>query len=74
MAIDTALACSYRGVPILRVYGWKPPAISLGFHQRLNDLDLEKCSRDGIDVVYRPTGGRAGEKAPLQSGLTRGCA
>jgi lipoate-protein ligase A len=59
MAIDTALACAYRGVPVLRVYGWKPPAISLGHHQRLHDLDLDRCSRDGIDVVYRPTGGRA---------------
>ncbi len=59
MAIDMALARRFQGMPVLRVYGWKPPAISLGFHQRLNDLDLEKCRRDGIDVVYRPTGGRA---------------
>jgi lipoate-protein ligase A len=44
---------------VLRVYGWKPPAISLGWHQKFEDIDLEKCSREGIDVVRRPTGGRA---------------
>ncbi len=59
MAIDLALTESYRGTPTLRVYGWKPPAISLGFHQSLLDLDLTRCAEDGIDVVYRPTGGRA---------------
>jgi lipoate-protein ligase A len=45
--------------PILRLYGWRPPAISLGFHQSPDDLDLEKCKNDGLDVVMRPTGGRA---------------
>lgn len=59
MAIDAALASAHDGVPVLRVYGWNPPAISLGHHQRLGDLDLDKCRHDGIDVVYRPTGGRA---------------
>lgn len=59
MAVDEALARCHDGVPVLRVYGWHPPAISLGHHQHLSDLDLEKCRRDGVDVVYRPTGGRA---------------
>mgnify|MGYP001212046358 FL=1 len=59
MAVDTALAHCYKGSPVLRLYGWRPPAISLGFHQRLQELDLAKCRHDGIDVVYRPTGGRA---------------
>lgn len=59
MAVDLALARCHAGVPVLRLYGWKPPAISLGFHQRLSDLDLDKCQRANIDVVYRPTGGRA---------------
>ncbi len=44
---------------VVRVYGWKPPAISLGWHQNMEDIDLEKCSREGIDVVRRSTGGRA---------------
>lgn len=42
----------------LRVYGWNPPCISLGYHQSLEALDLDKTRREGIDVVRRPTGGR----------------
>lgn len=49
------------GMPTcLRLYTWSPPAISLGSMQdaaRL--LDLEACRAAGIDVVQRPTGGRA---------------
>ena len=48
-----------RGLPTVRVYGWKPWAISIGQHQRLSDIDLNRCKDDGIDVVRRPTGGRA---------------
>jgi len=43
----------------VRVYGWQPPAISIGWHQSLEEIDLKKCSQAGIDVVRRPTGGRA---------------
>jgi len=45
--------------PTLRVYQWSRPTISLGYHQSEKDIDLLRCSQDGIDVVYRPTGGRA---------------
>lgn len=45
--------------PLLRLYGWRPWAISLGHHQSTGDLDLQRCAHDGIDVVRRPTGGRA---------------
>jgi lipoate-protein ligase A len=44
---------------VVRVYGWSPPAISLGWHQNIEEIDVEACSRDGVDVVRRPTGGRA---------------
>jgi len=44
---------------VVRFYGWWPPAISLGWHQNIKEIDLAKCSREGIDVVRRPTGGRA---------------
>ena len=57
MAIDRFLA--NQGQPCLRVYGWHPPAISLGFHQPIEQVDLVKCHQDNIDVVLRPTGGRA---------------
>lgn len=45
--------------PTLRVYGWKPWAISLGHHQSESDIDARKCGEYGFDIVRRPTGGRA---------------
>jgi len=45
--------------PLLRLYRWQPWAISLGHHQSLEDLDSSRCAADGIDIVRRPTGGRA---------------
>lgn len=48
-----------HGKPTLRVYGWNPPAISLGYNQNIEDIDLKKCHTEGIDIVRRPTGGRA---------------
>jgi len=62
MAIDEVLATRIvpeQKAPIFRVYGWRPYTISLGYGQNLNDLNLQKCRHDGIDVVRRPTGGRA---------------
>ena len=44
---------------IVRVYGWDPPCISLGFHQDLRRVNVEKCREIGVDLVRRPTGGRA---------------
>ncbi len=46
--------------PVFRVYGWNPPAVSVGRFQDPGDfLDLETCRRKGIDVVRRITGGGA---------------
>jgi lipoyl(octanoyl) transferase len=45
--------------PMLRLYSWKPHAVSLGAHQRLSDIDEEACQRHGYAIVRRPTGGRA---------------
>jgi lipoyl(octanoyl) transferase len=45
--------------PLLRLYGWQPWAISLGFHQSPDDLNIRRCLAEGIDIVRRPTGGRA---------------
>ncbi len=42
-----------------RIYRWKPYCISLGANQSFDDIDLEKTKLAGIDVVKRPTGGRA---------------
>jgi len=62
MYYDEILAsslCEGTGFPTLRLYTWEPWAISLGRNQAMNDIDCERCRLDGIDVVRRPTGGRA---------------
>lgn len=48
-----------KAKPMLRFYGWKPWAISLGANQRETDFDPAKCNEIGIDIVRRATGGRA---------------
>ena len=63
MAMDEAILSSImKGVslPAVRLYRWKPAAISLGYSQKASlVLDLEKCTKDNIDVTRRQTGGRA---------------
>lgn len=45
--------------PTLRFYGWKPPAISIGYNQSMDDFDVGRISAAGLNIVRRPTGGRA---------------
>jgi lipoate-protein ligase A len=62
MAFDEMLAralCEGAGSPVLRLYRWKPWAISLGYNQGTDSLNAAACAREGIEVVRRPTGGRA---------------
>jgi lipoate-protein ligase A len=62
MELDVELAMSLREsgrTGTLRFYRWQPFAISLGMHQDEAEVDREKVKRDGIDLVRRPTGGRA---------------
>lgn len=60
MAIDEALIENIGEVPVLRIYGWRPAAVSIGYFQSIKDeVDLEKCSEIGVDVVRRLTGGGA---------------
>lgn len=60
MAADEGLAKSIASAtPILRVYRWQPFAISIGYNQNPAEIDFERCLRDGVEVVRRPTGGRA---------------
>ncbi len=56
MAIDEALLQS--NLPVLRFYQWKPSALSLGYFQDINDIDLKECKKRNIDVVRRITGGK----------------
>lgn len=48
-----------RSLPTLRFYGWKPWAISIGANQKVEDFNTNKLREYGIDIVRRPTGGRA---------------
>lgn len=62
MALDEALMARARrtGDTAVRVYGWSAPTLSFGRHQRARGaFDADVIARDGIDVVRRPTGGRA---------------
>ncbi|GAB6188804.1 lipoate--protein ligase family protein [Marinitoga arctica] len=43
----------------IRLYGWTLPTLSLGKFQKLEDIDLEYLKINNIDIVRRPTGGRA---------------
>lgn len=61
MAIDEALLRSFDpalSLPILRLYGWLRPSLSLGRFQKADEvLDLERCLNVGVPVVRRITGG-----------------
>lgn len=61
MAIDEALlSCFYpsESAPILRIYGWSPPAFSCGRFQKPEEIiNLERCNADNLQVVKRITGG-----------------
>jgi lipoate-protein ligase A len=62
MCRDLALldSCVRGEIPgAVRLYGFSPACLSLGRMQPLDDVDLEACARDGVDVVRRPSGGRA---------------
>ena len=63
MAIDEAIfRVNQRedSLPTLRIYRWCPPSISLGYFQKIRDeVDVAACNRYHVDIVRRPTGGKA---------------
>jgi len=63
MAIDEALfrAHQQEGTsPVLRLYGWEEPAVSVGYFQDAEkEIDCPYCRDKGIRIVRRPTGGKA---------------
>jgi lipoate-protein ligase A len=62
MARDTALQAraARSGETVFSIYSWSSPTLSFGRNQPASGLyDLEKIRAAGIDVVRRPTGGRA---------------
>ncbi|HYV98418.1 MAG TPA: hypothetical protein VE967_13235 [Gemmatimonadaceae bacterium] len=61
-ARDEALAQVARntGHAVMRLYAWDRPVVSLGRNERaVGRYDPDKLARAGLDVVRRPTGGRA---------------
>ena len=62
MAVDEAILTAVvqeLSPPTLRFYAWSPWCLSLGRNQPLADVDRPACRMAGVDVVRRPTGGRA---------------
>ena len=63
MAVDELLLRRVEndgGAPVLRLYSFSPPAITLGYHQDVSKaIDIDAAAADGLDVVRRITGGRA---------------
>lgn len=46
--------------PVLRIYAWKRPTLSLGYHQQWKQtVDQDALKTHGVDLVRRWTGGRA---------------
>lgn len=63
MAVDEAMMLVHEvGLvpPTLRLYGWRPPGVSVGYFQPVQgQIDVDECRRRGYGLVRRPTGGRA---------------
>ena len=59
MDYDLQLVKNFSGSPVLRFYRWQPYCISLGANQIHQSIYTQKAADDGLDIVKRPTGGRA---------------
>lgn len=62
MAADLAILEAYRegkALPTLRLYDWIEPTLSLGYAQRVTDVNGAACTARAVARVRRPTGGRA---------------
>jgi len=63
MAVDEAicrLRSQGRSPNTIRLYRWKPSAVSIGYFQILEqEADVDACERLGVDIVRRMTGGGA---------------
>jgi len=63
MAIDEAIfreIINNKKQPTIRFYGWQPAAVSIGYFQDpQSELNVKQCSKTGIEIVRRLTGGKA---------------
>lgn len=62
MALDESIATAVRkdsSPPTLRLYGWLFPSVSIGYFQKISDINTAYCREHNIPIVRRQTGGRA---------------
>jgi lipoate-protein ligase A len=62
MSIDEAILeerINGAAPPTLRLYGFSPPCVTIGLSQKMDDAVAARIQAAGVDVVRRPTGGRA---------------
>jgi lipoate-protein ligase A len=62
MAVDEAILETVdreAGPPTLRLYGWQPACLSLGYAQPIAEVSQAALQAHGWQLVRRPTGGRA---------------
>lgn len=58
MAVDQALleSVAANGVPVLRLYGWSKPTLTIGYFQKIGDR-IQHSESTGLTCVRRSTGG-----------------
>ncbi|MDD3012512.1 MAG: lipoate--protein ligase family protein [Candidatus Gastranaerophilales bacterium] len=62
MSIDISIhneSIKNKAKPILRLYGWEKPTLTIGRNQALTGINTDYCRLNNIEIVKRPTGGRA---------------
>ena len=63
MALDEALllqSISEPGPPILRLYAWSTPCVTIGYAQDMHEVvNMQEAARRGVTVIRRATGGGA---------------
>jgi lipoate-protein ligase A len=63
MAVDEAILRVHlrrKNIPTLRFYGWQRPTLSIGhFQDYEKEVDADACRKFGVEVIRRPTGGKA---------------
>ncbi|MAF36731.1 ligase [archaeon] len=63
MALDQAISediSKGTSPPTIRFYEWEPSAVTIGYFQSLKqEVDVENCLKQGVDIIRRITGGGA---------------
>ena len=62
MALDEAISEAVRQnlfPPTLRLYQWSRPSVTIGYFQRISEININYCNKKEYPVVRRATGGRA---------------